>query len=196
MPTSRSTSEADAFLAAHPDAETVDMVIADMNGILRGKQLARNYLKKLYSDGVRLPGSNYLLDWTGQNVTSLKFGTSDGDPDYFCFPVKGTLKPVPWSLRPSGQVLASMFHEDGTPWFADPRHILARAMQPLADMGLTPVVAIEYEFYLIDQKAAAEGVVRPAASPQSGFARTAPTVCTAPCATCPSPSPRWCSQKL
>jgi glutamine synthetase len=176
MPTSRSTSEADAFLAAHPDAETVDMVIADMNGILRGKQLARNYLKKLYSDGVRLPGSNYLLDWTGQNVTTLKFGTSDGDPDYFCFPVKGTLKSVPWSLRPSGQVLASMFHEDGTPWFADPRHILARAMQPLADMGLTPVVAIEYEFYLIDQKAAAEGVVRPAASPQSGWRSTTTSV--------------------
>jgi hypothetical protein len=176
MPTSRSTSEADAFLAAHPDAETVDMVIADMNGILRGKQLARNYLRKLYSDGVRLPGSNYLLDWTGQNVTSLKFGTSDGDPDYFCFPVKGTLKSVPWSLRPSGQVLASMFHEDGTPWFADPRHILARAMQPLADMKLTPVVAIEYEFYLIDQKAAAEGTVRPAASPQSGWRSTTTSV--------------------
>jgi glutamine synthetase len=66
------------------------MVIADMNGILRGKQLARNYLKKLYADGVRLPGSNYLLDWTGQNVATLRFGTADGDPDYFCFPVKGT----------------------------------------------------------------------------------------------------------
>ena len=126
MPTRRSTSEADAFLAAHPDAETVDMVIVDMNGILRGKQLARHYLARLYSDGVRLPGSNYLLDWTGQNVTTSRFGTADGDPDYFCFPVKGTLKPVPWNPRPSGQVLASMYLEDGTPFFADPRHILAR----------------------------------------------------------------------
>ena len=169
MPPSRSTSEADAFLAAHPDAETVDMVIADMNGILRGKQLARGYLTRLYSDGVRLPGSNYLLDWTGQNVTTYRFGTSDGDPDYFCFPVEGTLKAVPWSAKPSGQVLASMYHEDGTPFFADPRHILARAARPLADLGLTPVVAIEYEFYLIDEKAAAEGVVRPAASPGSGW---------------------------
>jgi glutamine synthetase len=176
MPPSRSTSEADAFLAAYPDADTIDMVIADMNGILRGKQLARDYLAKLYADGVRLPGSNYLLDWTGQNVATLRFGTADGDPDYFCFPVKGTLKPVPWSLRPSGQVLASMYHEDGTPFFADPRHILARAMQPLTDMGLTPVVAIEYEFYLIDQKAAAEGIVRPAASPQSGWRSTTTSV--------------------
>ena len=169
MPSSRSTSEADAFLAAHPDAETVDMVIADMNGILRGKQLARTYLGRLYSDGVRLPASNYLLDWTGQNVTTSRFGTSDGDPDHFCFPVAGTLQPVPWSRRPAGQVLASMFLEDGTPFFADPRHILARAVQPLTDFGLTAVVAIEYEFYLIDEKAAAEGVVRPAASPQSGW---------------------------
>lgn len=169
MPPSRSTSEADAFLAAHPDVETIDMVIADMNGILRGKQLARSGLAKLFADGVRLPSSNFLLDWTGQNVTTYRFGTTDGDPDQFCFPVANTLKPAPWSPRPSGQVLASMYHEDGRPFFADPRHILARAIKPLADMGLTPVVAIEYEFYLIDQKAAAEGVVRPAASPKSGW---------------------------
>jgi glutamine synthetase len=65
MPPSRSTSEADAFLAAHPDVETIDMVIADMNGILRGKQLARSGLAKLFADGVRLPSSNFLLDWTG-----------------------------------------------------------------------------------------------------------------------------------
>ena len=33
------------------------------------KQLGRDYVKKLYTEGVRLPGSNYLLDWTGQNVS-------------------------------------------------------------------------------------------------------------------------------
>jgi glutamine synthetase len=146
MPPSRSTSEADAFLAAHPDVETIDMLIVDMNGILRGKQLARSGLAKLFADGVRLPSSNFLLDWTGQNVTTYRDGTADGDPDQFCFPVAGTLKVAPWSPRPSGQVLASMYDEDGQPFFADPRHILACAMRPLADMGLTPVVAIEYEF--------------------------------------------------
>lgn len=169
MPPSRSTSEAEAFLAAHPDVQSVDMLIADMNGILRGKQLARDHLAKLYRDGVRLPGSNYLLDWTGQNVLTLPYGSADGDPDYFCFPVEGTLKPVPWSRRPGGQVLASMFNGHGTPFFADPRHILARAMQPLADMGITAVIAIEYEFYLVDQEGAAEGNVRPARSPETGW---------------------------
>jgi glutamine synthetase len=176
MPPSRSTSEAEAFLAAHPDIETVDMLIADMNGILRGKQLARDRLEQLYRDGVRLPGSNYLLDWTGQNVLTLPYGSSDGDPDYFCFPVEGTLAAVPWSRRPGGQVLASMFHEDGSPFFADPRHILARAMQPLADMGLTAVVAIEYEFYLIDQEGAAEGNIKPARSPETGWRSTITSV--------------------
>lgn len=176
MSISPPTSEADAFLAAHPHVEHVDMLIADMNGILRGKQLARDYLKKLYSDGVRLPGSNYLLDWTGQNIATLRFGSADGDPDYFCFPVAGTLKPVPWSKRPAGQVLASMYHEDGAPFFADPRAILARAARPLADMGLTPVVAIEYEFYLVDRDAAAGGDVRPAASPETGWRSTTTSV--------------------
>lgn len=162
-------SEADAFLNAHSDVVAVDMLLPDMNGILRGKQLGRDYVHKLYDEGVRLPGSNYLLDWTGQNVTTLDYGTSDGDPDYFCFAVPETLKPVPWGARPTGQVLASMYHEDGTPFFADPRNVLQRALKPLTDMGLTPVIAIEYEFYLIDREAAARGVVQPAIGPRSQF---------------------------
>ena len=165
--------ELETFLSEHdrPDSPLshVDLLIPDMNGILRGKQLTGKTIEKIYTEGVRLPGSNYLLDWTGQNVETMKFGTSDGDPDYFCFGAPGTLKIVPWSRRKSGQVIASMYDAAGTPHFADPRHLLQKCYAPLQDMGLTAVVAIEYEFYLIDQQAASEGRIMPAASPQSGW---------------------------
>ena len=165
----RDDSEARAFLADNPHVVSIDMLIPDMNGILRGKQLARDYLPKLYSDGVRMPGSNYLLDWTGRNVETYQYGTTDGDPDFFCFPVPGTLKPMPWSLRPSGQVIASMFDAEGKAHFADPRHILKTVLDRFGELGLTPVVAIEYEFYLVDQEAAANGDVRPARSSETGW---------------------------
>ncbi|MGF7162302.1 glutamine synthetase [Rhodoligotrophos appendicifer] len=163
-------TEAETFLAAHPEILAVDMLITDMNGILRGKQLARNYLGKLYDDdGVRLPGSIFLLDSTGANVLTYDYGTRDGDPDYYCYAVPGLLAPVPWSKRPTAQVLASMYHDDGTPFFADPRHVLSRTLDRLAEIGLKPVIAIEYEFYILDGEAAAQGVYRPAASPSSAF---------------------------
>lgn len=158
-------SEIEAFLSRHRDVVIIEMLLADMNGILRGKQIARDYASKLYTTGIRMPGSNYLLDWTGQNIPTLKFGTADGDPDYFCFAVPGALRPVPWAERPTAQVLASMYHEDGAPYFADPRYILKRTLTPLAELGLKPTVAIEYEFYLIDQQSAASGTIEPAASP-------------------------------
>ncbi len=162
-------AEVDAFLAAHPDTASFDMMVVDMNGILRGKQLGRDYVKKLYTEGVRLPGSNYLLDWTGQNVEGLEYGSSDGDPDFFCKAAPGTLKPVPWARRPSGQVIASMEDADGTPHFADPRALLKAVLSRFDEIGLTPVIAIEFEFYLVDQDDASVGNVHPARSPQSGW---------------------------
>jgi glutamine synthetase len=165
MSAQNTLEEVEAFLAEYPDISTFDMMVVDMNGILRGKQLGRDYVKKLYTEGVRLPGSNYLLDWTGQNIATLDFGSADGDPDYFCKAAPGTLKPVPWAKRPTGQVLASMVDDNDVPHFADPRHILARVLQRFAEIGLTPVIAIEYEFYLVDQDDAADGKVHPARSP-------------------------------
>ncbi len=127
----RSDREARKFLAANPDIVTVDMLVPDMNGILRGKQLTHEYLPKLYTEGVRMPGSIYLLDWTGQNIGTLDYGSSDGDPDFLCFPVEGTLARIDWARRPSAQVIASMVDADGVPHFADPRHILTARHGPV-----------------------------------------------------------------
>lgn len=165
----KSDKEALEFLAANPDIVSIDMLVPDMNGILRGKQLSPEYLPKLYTDGVRMPGSIYLLDWTGRNIDGLGYGSSDGDPDYLCFPVPGTLSRIDWAKRPSAQVLASMVDVNGKPHFADPRQILSNVLARFTNMGLTPVVAIEYEFYFIDQKAAAKGEVRPARSCETGW---------------------------
>ena len=163
--------ELNDFLAIHDSPQDplshVDLLVPDMNGILRGKQLTGTTVKKAYTEGVRLPGSNYILDWTGRNIEGLDYGSCDGDPDFFCLAAPGTLKPVPWSKRKSAQVLASMYDADGHPHFADPRNLLQKCHAPLQQIGLTAVVAIEYEFYLLDPGAAATGRIVPAASPRS-----------------------------
>ncbi len=162
-------TEAEAFLAGNPDVETVELLVPDMCGILRGKRLTRDGFAKLYGGGVRMPGSIYLLDATGQNVPAIPYGMRDGDPDSFCHAVSGTLKRVPWMERPVAQVLGHMTGEDGAPLFCDPRAVLGAAMAPLIEMGLSPVVAVELEFYLLDEAAGPDGRPQPAKSPATGI---------------------------
>ncbi len=156
-------SEAIAFLADNPDMVTIDMLMPDMNGILRGKQLTHDYLPKLYTEGARMPGSIYLLDWTGRNVETFDYGTSDGDPDFLCFPVAGTLTRI--DVGQAAFCTGDRVHGGCRrhPAFCRPAAFAETVHDRFTEMELTPVVAIEYEFYLIDQEAAATGRSGPGA---------------------------------
>ena len=176
MPDDTKISEMDAFLAANPDVELIELLIPDMCGMLRGKRLTRDHFGKLFSGEVRMPGSICLLDATGRSVPTIHLGIADGDPDYFCPAVPGTLAPVPWAERPMGQVLASLVGEDGEPLFYNPRAILSNAVAKLGEIGLSPTVAIELEFYLLDQDAGLDGHPRPAWSEESGYRQSATQV--------------------
>lgn len=162
-------SEPEAFLAAHPTISGIELLLPDGNGIMRGKRLARDGVTKLYSEGVRFPESIFALDATGADVEEAGLLWEHGIADRICWPVPGTLRPVPWHPRPMGQVLLTMRNEDGTPFFADPRQVLVRAAERFADTGLKPVVAVELEFYLVDRKRSPDGRPLPPVSPVSGL---------------------------
>ncbi|OFS92200.1 gamma-glutamylputrescine synthetase, partial [Serratia sp. HMSC15F11] len=55
--------------------------------------------------------------------------------------------------------------EDGTPFDVEPRNVLNRVWQRLRQRGLSPVVAVELEFYLIDRQRDAEGYLQPPCAP-------------------------------
>jgi glutamine synthetase len=59
-----------------------------------------------------------------------------------------------------------MFELDGRPAHADPRHALARVVQRIQGHGLTPVVAVELEFYLLQREP--DGRLQPARGLRSG----------------------------
>ena len=82
--------------------------------------------------------------------------------------VPGTLQRVPWFDEPLGQVLGTLYDLDGSPCSVDPRHVLSSVCKRLTDEGLFPVVALELEFYLIDQNLAETGTVQPPLLPTSG----------------------------
>jgi glutamine synthetase len=75
---------------------------------------------------------------------------------------------VPWLDTPTALLPIWMFHEDGRPYAGDPRQALARVIDRYTARGLTPVVATELEFYIIDD---AGRELRVPPSPRSGKRR-------------------------
>ncbi|SDG55397.1 glutamine synthetase family protein [Roseospirillum parvum] len=161
-------SELDAFLKAHPDIEYVDALLFDLCGIVRGKRFPRHEAAKLFTSGMQIPRSIYLLDAAGNSNDPLGYGFSDGDPDGDAFPVPGTLAPIPWAKVPGAQVLMTMFDAKGGPEEKDPRGVLAGVADVVRADGLRPVMALELEFYLIDRERAADGAPQAPISPLSG----------------------------
>ncbi len=159
--------EANEFLAEHPEVQFVDLLIADMNGVVRGKRIDRSNLLKVYEKGINLPASLFALDITGSTVESSGLGLDIGDADRVCFPIPGTLRMEPWQRRPTAQLLMTMHEMEGRPFFADPREVLRQVVQRFTDMGLTVCAAFELEFYLIDQENV-NGRPQPPRSPISG----------------------------
>ena len=159
----------EAYLADHPDLEFVDLLIADLNGILRGKRISAKNLHKIFEEGIRMPASIFALNSLGQNVEGTGLLWRIGDADFPVMPADERIRPTPWAHAPSAHVVMTMFEEDGTPHFADPRQQLARVLRRFHDEGLTPVAAVELEFFLLDRDAAARGQVLPPRFPDGPY---------------------------
>jgi glutamine synthetase len=142
-------TELATFLAANPDIEAVQLMITDPSGVLRGKNIRREELEKIFDTGRPVAGSILGLDITGEDVDATGLVWDTGDADMTARPVAGTLVRAPWLAAPTGQLMLTMFDAQGWPAAADPRHALVRAIQSFAQNGLTPVVACEIEFYLL-----------------------------------------------
>lgn len=148
--------------------EMIDLLLPDMNGLLRGKRITRDALEKVYANGVCLPMSLIATDITGNTVEETGLGYDIGDEDRICRPVPGTLKVVPWQARPMAQVLLSMEDGQGGMFAANPREVLRRVLERFAEKGLTPVVAVELEFYLLDSRLDASGNPLTSINPATG----------------------------
>lgn len=155
------------FRADHPDTRYVDGFIVDVNGHVRGKRVPIDQAAKLGA-GIPLCAAVLFLDYQGLTHDAGGMGISDGDPDILIRAVPGTLAPVPWSPVPIAQVLMEYRLPDGGPYPLDPRHVMARTVARLQADGLTPVVAYEAEFFLLDPAPRNDGGLQPPIDPLTG----------------------------
>jgi glutamine synthetase len=154
-------AEAHAFLDANPDITSIHVIWTDICGVARGKILRRDELVPAWKDGRFMPISALVLDITGQDVPETGLVFDEGDRDMLLWPVLGSLVRIPWMEEPTAQYLASVHDLDGTPHFADPRNALEAIVKRFqTELNMTPVGAVEVEFFLMDRASAIAGEPR------------------------------------
>ena len=157
------------WLAEHPEVRTIRVAAADLNGVPRGKRVPARFAEKLLSEGTKFPYSVLNMDIWGEDIEGSPLVFESGDPDGLLMPTERGFMPMPWLDAPSALLPIWMFHPDGRPYEGDPRQALARVVERYKAAGLTPVVATEMEFFIIDDSGK---TLRVPPSPRSGKRRT------------------------
>lgn len=169
------TKWAQPFFNSHPEIEVVETFVVDISGQFRGKWVPMASIGKALKGELRLPCSAFAVDIWGCDVLAAGLVVDTGDSDGVCIPVTNSLAIVPWLERPTAQLLLSMNNPDGSPFFGDPRQVLANVVARYAERGWTPVVASELEFYLVDPNTD-NGRPLPPTSPITGLRLSSPQV--------------------
>ena len=160
----------DDWLKSNPDIRAIRVAASDLNGQPRGKRVPVRFADKVIEDGTRFPMSVMNLDIWGEDIDDSPLVMESGDRDGVLKPTDRGFVRMPWLDTPTGLMPIWMFHEDGRPFEGDPRHALAAVQQRFTDLELTPVVAVELEFFLIDDSGRD---LRVPISPRSGKRRVA-----------------------
>lgn len=158
------------WLVDNPEIRAIRVAAADLNGVARGKRMPVRFADKIVDSGTRFPMSVLNLDIWGEDIEDSPLVMETGDRDGVLRPTERGFVPMPWLNTPTGLLPIWMFHEDGRPFMGDPRHALAAVQNRFAAKGLTPVVAVELEFFLIDDTG---NRLRVPPSPRSGKRRVA-----------------------
>lgn len=158
------------WLRKHPQVRTIRVAAADLNGQARGKRVPARFADKVESDGTRFPMSVLNLDIWGEDVEDSPLLFESGDADGILKPTERGYMPMPWLEAPTALLPIWMYRENGQPYEGDPRHALRAVVDRYKARGLTPVCAMELEFFLIDDSGK---TLQVPPSPRSGKRRKA-----------------------
>ena len=139
-------------LAAQLTADGIDIVrigYSDLIGTERGRDVLVDHFVRTVGDGVAFCRSVYGTSPMG-DVVDVAGGLSAGLPDIVAFPDVATARKVPWEPGVA-HVIADVYNPDGSPSEESPRMVLKRVVEQFAELGMTPIVGPELEFYVVEK---------------------------------------------
>ncbi len=90
-------ADIDTFLTEHPEIQMLELLMPDINGILRCKRIHRREFDALFGRTFKAPLSTPLLGITSELYhEKLEHDILAGDPDQLLLPIAGTIATIPW----------------------------------------------------------------------------------------------------
>lgn len=124
--------------------------IPDMHGISRSKLVPLRSVADYARSGLNMYGGTVVLDSRSDVVPGTLYNEEIGYGDQLLWPDPATACRVTWAER-TGRFICDAAWHDGRPLEAAPRHVFKRVLDRWAELGLEPLIGIEYEFYLLDR---------------------------------------------
>jgi glutamine synthetase len=129
--------------------DTVVTAFTDMQGRLFGKRITGEYFLDEVTHHA-IEGCDYLLalDMEMDPIPGYELANWEkGYGDFDIRPDISTLRRIPWLDR-TALALCDVIGHGGEPVYASPRQVLIRQYERAREMGFTPMMASELEFYL------------------------------------------------
>ncbi len=157
------------WLKEHQISE-VECLVPDITGNARGKFIPAHQF--LDMGDPKLPESILVQTVTGEFTDEHWDFVDPSDRDMVLKPDANTLRVVPWAREPTAQVIHDCYTVEGELHPLSTRNVLRKVLNLYENEGLTPVVAPEMEFYLVDKNLDPDNVLS-APRGRSGRSETA-----------------------
>ena len=150
-------------LRAHEIASAVEkdglhlirLVWSDSHGHARAKAVTVPVFKAALADGFNINVATWTLDAAGGRVFDsftagggMGLAEMTGSPNLVIVPDPASFRALPWAPG-VGWILCDEYFIDGTPFHFSARLLLRRALGKLAERGLSAIVGLEVEWYLL-----------------------------------------------
>ncbi|MGN0101646.1 MAG: glutamine synthetase family protein, partial [Dietzia sp.] len=122
------------------DIRFVRLWFTDVLGTLKSVAVAPAELEGAFGEGIGFDGS------------AIEGFSRVSEADTVAKPDPSTFQVLPWAHADGGQhsarIFCDIYNPDGSPSWADPRHVLRRQLNKAADLGFSCYVHPEIEFFL------------------------------------------------
>ncbi|MCB9235502.1 MAG: glutamine synthetase [Bacteroidia bacterium] len=144
------TKEILKYIKDHPSAK-VKVAITDIDGILRGKIMARDKFISALESGFGF--CDVVFGWDSSDVAydNTEFtGWHSGYPDTMVHLDPGTFRKIPWE-NDLPFMLGDTFDNEGKPAVVCPRNLLKKVKAECEEMGFKPFFSQEFEWFNFEQ---------------------------------------------
>ncbi len=133
------------------DIRFVRLWFTDVLGFLKSVAVAPAELEGAFAEGIGFDGS------------AIEGFARVYESDMLAKPDPSTFQLLPWRAEAGGtaRMFCDILLPDGTPSYADPRHVLKRTLSRAAEGGFTFYTHPEVEFFLFDHKPVGDAIPQP-----------------------------------